>query len=51
MNGPVRVHANLSDSPMQVEGTPLAAFGEVADHGDSFSLAPDAVALVALEEE
>lgn len=51
MNGPVRVHANLSDSPMHVEGTPLAAFGEFADHGDGFSLAPDAVALVALEEE
>jgi len=51
MNGPVRVHANLSGEPMKVEGTPLAAFGEVTAQDDSFSLAPDAVALVALEEE
>ncbi len=51
MNGPVRVHANLSNEQMHGEGTPLAVFGEFTDLGDSFSLAPDAVALVALEEE
>jgi maltooligosyltrehalose trehalohydrolase len=51
MTGPVRVHANLSHEPMQVGGTPLAAFGEFADCGDSFILAPDAVALVAIEED
>ncbi len=51
LNGPVRVHANLSDGPMRVGGAPLATFGEVAREGDGFILAPDAVALVALEEE
>jgi maltooligosyltrehalose trehalohydrolase len=51
MNGPVRVHANLSSEPMRVEGSPLAAFGEITDQGDGFILAPDAVALVAVEEE
>lgn len=50
MTGPVTVHANLSDAPMEVTGTPLASFGHVTDLGDGFRLAPDAVALVVLEE-
>jgi len=51
MNGPVRVHANLSHEPMQVGGKPLAAFGEIAESDDGFVLSPDAVALVAIEED
>ncbi|WP_291379688.1 malto-oligosyltrehalose trehalohydrolase [Demequina sp.] len=51
MHGPVRMHANLSSTPMQVEGAPLAVFGQVAASDDRFSLAPDAVALVALKED
>lgn len=51
MEGPVRVHANLSDEPMDIEGTPTATFGQVTSTEDGATLAPDAVALVALEEE
>ncbi len=51
MSGPVAVHANLSDAPMQVHGTPVAAFGKVTELGDGFTLPPDSVALVALEED
>ncbi len=52
MNGPVCVHANLSATPMRVEGPLRAVFGHIADLGDDgLALAPDAVALVAQEEE
>ncbi|MCB2414096.1 malto-oligosyltrehalose trehalohydrolase [Demequina sp. TTPB684] len=51
MSGPVRVHANLSDSPMRVQGKAFATFGDVTDAEGKLSLAPDAVALVVAEEE
>jgi maltooligosyltrehalose trehalohydrolase len=47
MDGPVRVHANLSDVPVAYEGRLLAAFGTVAVAGEGFVLEPDAVALAA----
>ncbi|SEI88161.1 malto-oligosyltrehalose trehalohydrolase [Demequina mangrovi] len=47
MSGPVVVHANLSDSPMRVEGgAPLAVFGTVTAVEGGLELAPDAVVLV-----
>jgi len=46
MTGPVTVHANLSQEPMTVPGSPLVAFGRVESHEDGFTLLPDAVALV-----
>ncbi|WP_082110211.1 malto-oligosyltrehalose trehalohydrolase [Demequina phytophila] len=51
MHGPVRVHANLSTSPMVVEteASALAVFGSVEAIEGALVLAPDAVALVAAE--
>jgi maltooligosyltrehalose trehalohydrolase len=46
MAGPVVVHANLSDEPVAFEGRPLAVFGDVAVAEGSFTIQPDAVALV-----
>jgi len=51
MTGPVTVHANLSLEPMTVAGSPLVAFGHIDTHDDSFTLQPDAVALVATKEK
>ena len=45
MTGPIRVYANLSDTPMQIEGAVIAAFG-VDDPTAIDMLGPDAVALV-----
>lgn len=50
MTGPVTLHANLSEEPMTVAGHPLATFGTVDASDGTMTLAPDAVALVALEE-
>lgn len=50
MRGPVSVHANLSATPMQVKGNVLAAFGDTENVGETTTLAPDSVALVAHEE-
>jgi maltooligosyltrehalose trehalohydrolase len=49
MDGPVRVHANLSSEPVAYEGRPLAVFGDAAVSGEGFTLQPDAVALVSQE--
>ena len=49
MNGPVVVHANLSQEPVRYEGRPLAVFGTVATMETGFVLEPDAVALVVQE--
>ncbi|WP_062385898.1 malto-oligosyltrehalose trehalohydrolase [Demequina iriomotensis] len=56
MSGPVQVHANLSDSAMEVPlaGEVVGVFGNVAIDGadggrGTLMLAPDAVALVAAE--
>ncbi|WP_156159076.1 malto-oligosyltrehalose trehalohydrolase [Demequina gelatinilytica] len=57
MHGPVRVHANLSASSMEVplEGRVVGVFGNVAVEGaetglGTLMLAPDAVALVAVAD-
>lgn len=51
MHGPVAVHANLSDEPWQVSGTPTASFGEVQATSGTTTMAPDSVVLIAHEEE
>ena len=50
MSGPVTIHANLSEQPMRVPGTASAAFGQVEVTAAGITLAPDAVALVTIEE-
>jgi maltooligosyltrehalose trehalohydrolase len=47
LRGPVTVHANLSDAPVEVPGvTPLATFGEVTTDSSRTILAPDSLILV-----
>ncbi len=52
LHGPVRVHANLSDAPVEVEeAVPLASFGEVAAVGGSVVIGPDSLILVDAAKE
>ncbi len=52
MNGPVRIHANLSEAsvefPVDVASTVVGSFGPVTPRGDSVLVPPDCVALIAV---
>jgi len=51
MNGPVRIHANLSAEPLTCSGRPAALFGGSTPATEGFVLEPDSVALVLAEED